>query len=87
MKKSIFIASLALGSLFTSCAKDYSCECKVTHEQSAPGFSETKSETKTHSLTGKEDDVKTECRNSGYDISYTDGGGYAQKINSECAVR
>lgn len=88
MKKILLIFGFAVGlNLVTSCAKDYTCECKVTHEQSGPGFSETKTETKNHSIKGKEDEAKSECKDSGYEISYQDGGGYTQKIKMDCDIR
>jgi len=87
--KKLFIATglLLLTIAVTSCAKDKTCECKVTHEQSGPGFSETKSETKSHTIKAKESDASAACKGASYDISYTDQGGYSQKVKSDCAIR
>lgn len=85
MKK--VLLGLAVAFSIASCAKDYSCECKVKHEQSASGYSETKEQTESFSMKGKEDDMKTACKDAGYNISYTDQAGYTQKVTSECSIK
>lgn len=55
MKKALLIAAVA-GFVFTSCKKDYTCECTVT----TGGISATSSST----INGKKDDVKTACESA-----------------------
>ena len=83
MKGAIAIALLGM----VSCAKDYSCDCDVKHEQSGTGFSETKEWDESTPMTGKEDDMKSACSGMSFDESYTDGAGYSQKITYDCTLR
>ena len=83
IKGAIAIALLGM----VSCAKDYTCECDVTHEQSGTGFSETKEWNETADMTGKEDDMKSACSDMSFEESYTDGAGYSQKVKHECSLR
>lgn len=83
--KKVFIGFVALLAI-TSCAKDYSCECKVKHEQSAVGYTGSYEEVKTHTLKGKEKNMESACKGAGYDISYTDSG-VTNKVISVCELK
>ncbi len=73
--------------VMSSCAKEYSCECEVVHEQSAQGFSEKKEWDQSTDMKGKEDEMKSACEDMSFDESYTDAGGFSQKISYDCRLR
>jgi hypothetical protein len=56
MKKVILISSIAI-SIFSSCRKDYTCECSV----SSNGVSVTSNESKYQIKNSTEDDATNEC--------------------------
>lgn len=91
MKKTV-LGILAIAALtVVSCAKEYTCECKVTHHEVANGFGVTlddsNTETYSHSLKGKEEDMKQACEDSGYKMSYADQIGTEHTVTSKCAIK
>ena len=87
MKKlnKVVLAIALLG--MVSCAKEYTCDCELKHEQSGPGFSETQEWEESTDMTGKEDDMNSACGDMDFEKSYKDGAGYDQKITSKCDLK
>lgn len=87
MKKlsKVLMAVALLG--LASCAKDYTCECEIKHEQSGPGFSETNEWDESTTMTGKEDEMKAACEGLSFEESYKDAADFDQKIEQSCTLR
>lgn len=87
MKKlsKVFLAVVLLSTV--SCAKDFTCDCDLKHEQSGTGFSETNEWEESTKMTGKEEDMESACSDMEIDKSYTDGASYTQKITSKCSLK
>lgn len=91
MKKLLFGTFAIVALSISSCAKDYTCECAITHNEKNEFMGNTVDETykdvKTHNLTGKEDDMKKACEDAGYEISYKDQLNTQHKITSVCSIK
>lgn len=88
--KKLSIGLVAInGVLVVSCAKDYNCECIVTHVEAniTWGISDTNIEATSSSMTGKEDDMKSACEGTGFNMSYIDDIQTKHTITSVCKIK
>ena len=88
--KNILIGLVAVtGILLVACSKDYNCECTVHQEANNDMYNiHTEYTEATHStMTGKEDDVRAACKDSGFNISYKDSLETKHTITSTCLVK
>lgn len=91
MKKLLMGTFLLTGLAVTSCAKEYNCECLVTHTEknNAMGLNlnSTKEDTSSYTMKGKEDDMRKACEDSGYTMEYKDQLNTEHTITSVCELK
>lgn len=91
MKKFLFGGFVLAALTVSSCAKEYNCECIVTHTEvnttMGLNLNASKSDTTSYSLKGKEDDMKQSCTDSGYKMSYKDQLNTDHTIISVCRIK
>lgn len=89
MKKLLIGLVAITGVMVVACTKDYNCECTVQHVEvnSYSGLSDTHTESTHSSMTGKEDDVREACKNSGFSMSYKDTLVTKHTITSTCVIK
>lgn len=91
MRKLLIGLIAVSGFLFVSCSKDYNCECTVEHVEEntnpAATISSTHTESTHSTMTGKEDEVRSACKNSGFNMSYKDDLDTKHTITSVCKIK
>lgn len=89
MKKLLIGLIAVTGIIAVSCAKDYNCECTVQHveKNTIANISDSYTEATHSTMRGKEDDVISSCKSSGFNISYLDTLNTKHTITSTCLIK
>lgn len=87
MKKAIFYFAAILAISFTSCSKEYSCQCEVEHKESATGYSYSYKFDQSTTISSKEDKASSACSGLDYSKSETDQSGIKQEIIQKCTLK
>lgn len=86
MKKIIFYSVAIIAISFTSCAKEYTCECEIEHKETAQGYSYSNKFSQDTKIKSKEKSAESACEGLDYTNSDTDQG-IEQEVIQKCSLK
>ncbi len=87
MKKIIFYSIAFTALTFTSCAKEYTCDCEVEHKETAQGYSYSYKFNQDTKIKSKEKSAESACSGLDYENSETDQYQVKQEVIQKCEIK
>lgn len=87
MKKIIFYSVAIAALTFTSCAKEYTCDCEIEDKETGQGYNYSNKFEESVTIKAKSKSAEAACDDLEYSESKEDNNGYKHEVIQKCKLK